>query len=147
MPPTASAGPSSTKPSASAPAPEAVPDAAMIAKSLQVASGGRIKSLRTYTEDTDPNNLIGRSHGNTFAYDDRVPDCKPKPDSMCGAQVEQFANAADAKRRRDYISAIYDAAPVLGTEYLTVEDSTLLRVTGELKPSVNRGTWPSSRQR
>ncbi|TCO41049.1 hypothetical protein EV646_116141 [Kribbella antiqua] len=133
--------PSSTRPSASASESKTAPDAATIAKALQAASGGHIKSLWTYTEDTDPNNLIGRPGGYTsatFAYDNRVPDCKAKPDSMCGAQVEQFANEADAKRRLDYIAGIYKAAPILGTEYLTVEGSTLLRVTGELKPSVNR---------
>jgi hypothetical protein len=121
--------------------PKTAPDAATLAKALQAASGGHIKSLWTYTEDTDPNNLIGRPGGYTsatFAYDNRVPDCKAKPESMCGAQVEQFANEADAKRRLDYIAGIYKAAPILGTEYLTVEGSTLLRVTGELKPAVNR---------
>jgi hypothetical protein len=138
---TATTPPSSTTPSTSVSKPKVVPDAATIAKALQKASGGHIKSLWTYTEDTDPNNLIGRPGGYTsatFAYDNRVPDCKAKPDSMCGAQVEQFADEADAKRRLDYIAGIYKAAPVLGTEYLTVEGSTLLRVTGELKPSVNR---------
>ncbi|WP_329484167.1 hypothetical protein OG555_18615 [Kribbella sp. NBC_01484] len=137
----AGVAPSSTKPSASASEPKTAPDAATIAKALQAASVGHIKSLWTYTEDTDPNNLIGRPGGYTsatFAYDNRVPDCKAKPDSMCGAQVEQFANETDAKRRLDYIAGIYKAAPILGTEYLTVEGSTLLRVTGELKPSVNR---------
>jgi hypothetical protein len=138
---TASVAPSNTKPNTGAPEPRTAPDAATIAKALQAASGGHIKSLWTYTEDTDPNNLIGRPSGYTsatFAYDNRVPDCKAKPESMCGAQVEQFANEADAKRRFDYIGGIYKAAPILGTEYLTVEGSTLLRVTGELKPTVNR---------
>jgi hypothetical protein len=138
---TVSVAPSNTKPSASASEPKTAPDAATLAKALQAASGGHIKSLWTYTEDTDPNNLIGRPGGYTsatFAYDNRVPDCKAKPESMCGAQVEQFANEADAKRRLDYIAGIYKAAPILGTEYLTVEGSTLLRVTGELKPTVNR---------
>lgn len=138
---TVSVAPSNTKPSASASEPKTAPDAATLAKALQAASGGHIKSLWTYTEDTDPNNLIGRPGGYTsatFAYDNRVPDCKAKPESMCGAQVEQFANEADAKRRLDYIAGIYKAAPILGTEYLTVEGSTLLRVTGELKPAVNR---------
>ena len=57
-----------------------------------------------WAEQYEAERQIGRPHGYTsatFAYD---------------------ANAADAKRRRDYISGIDDAAPVLGTEYLTVEE-------------------------
>jgi hypothetical protein len=123
------------------PKPKVAPDATSVAQQIQKASGGHIKSLWTYTEDTDPNNLIGRPGGYTsatFAYDNRVADCSAKPDDMCGAQVEQFASDADAVRRRDYIEGIYKAAPILGTEYLTVEGRTLLRVTGKLKPSINR---------
>jgi hypothetical protein len=48
----------------------------------------------------------------------------------------------------DYIAGIYKAAPILGTGYLTVEGSTLVRVTGELKSTVNRvRTSPPSRPR
>ncbi|WP_432893270.1 hypothetical protein ACQPYH_19710 [Kribbella sp. CA-245084] len=138
---TSSAKPSVSVATTAAPETKPVSDAAVIAKALQAASGGHVKSLWTYTEDTDPNNLIGRPGGYTsatFVYDNRVSGCKAKPDSMCGAQVEQFATADDAKRRQDYIAGIYKAAPILGTEYLTVEETTLLRVTGELKPSINR---------
>ena len=53
-----------------------------------------------------------------------------------GATVEAFDSKSDAVRRSDYIQGILKDAPMLGTEYNYVRDNVLLRVSGELPPSI-----------
>ncbi len=95
-----------------------------------------ITKLVTITEDNDPNNLIGRPNGYTAAvvvYDKRVKCTELGVD--CGASVEQWRTADDAKQRARYIAKVQKGAPVLGSEYHYLLGRVLVRVTGELKPS------------
>lgn len=91
----------------------------------------------TITEDNDPNNLIGRPNGYVSAaviYDSTV-----KCDELgvdCGATVETWGSEADAKARSAYIQKLQKDSPILGSEYDTVNGVALLRVTGDIKPSL-----------
>lgn len=89
------------------------------------------------TEDNDPNDLIGRPNGYTSAaiiYDSGA-ECT-ELGVNCGGTVEVWGSAADAKARSEYIQGILKEAPMFGTEYHTLNGDVLLRITGQLKPSV-----------
>ena len=89
------------------------------------------------TEDNDPNDLIGRPTGYVSAaviYDEGA-ECD-ELGSDCGATVEVWRSAEEAQDRSDYIQGILEASPILGTEYNYLDGAVLLRVSGELKPSV-----------
>jgi hypothetical protein len=98
-------------------------------------------TLITITGDNDANNMIGRTSGYvaaTVIVDARAGEgCdEVKPAIVCGAGVEQWPDAAAAQQRADYLKAVLGAAPILGTEYATLRDNLLLRVSGKLSPSV-----------
>lgn len=98
-------------------------------------------TLITITGDNDANNMIGRSTGYaaaTVIVDPRVgEECdQTKPGIVCGAGVEQWPDAAAAQQRADYLKAVHSAMPMLGTEYATLRENLLLRVSGKLNPSV-----------
>lgn len=91
------------------------------------------------TEDNDPNNDIGRPgmyQAATVFYDSRAK-CAPGETVhvSCGAKIEVFETANDAQARMEYIQGITDSLGGLVTEYNYVDGATLLRVSGELKPS------------
>ncbi len=97
------------------------------------------KKVTVLTEKTDSNNLLGRPNGYTSAavITDRGGDTSdPDPGVSDGATVETFDSESDAVRRSDYIQGILRDAPMLGTEYDYVQGNVLLRVSGELPPSV-----------
>jgi hypothetical protein len=91
----------------------------------------------TITEDNDPNDLIGRPTGYIDAavlYDSNLT-C----DELgvgCGATLEIWPDAMAAQARSDYIQGILTESPVLGTEYNYLSGHALLRVTGDIKPSL-----------
>lgn len=92
------------------------------------------------TEDNDPNNLIGRPNGYTDAaviYDENA-NCTDLG-AGCGVTIEMWPSRADAQQRSDYIQGILKETPAFGTEYHSVNYNVLLRITGELKPSVAEG--------
>jgi hypothetical protein len=98
-------------------------------------------SLITITGDNDANNMIGRSTGYvaaTVIVDPRAgEECDhEKPGIVCGAGIEQWPDAAAAQQRADYLKTVLSAAPFLGTEYATLRDNLLLRVSGKLNPTV-----------
>ncbi len=98
-------------------------------------------TLITITGDNDANNMIGRSTGYvaaTVIVDSRTgEECDQKtPGIACGAGVEQWPDAAAAQQRADYLKTVLSAAPILGTEYATLRDNLLLRVSGKLSPSI-----------
>lgn len=105
-------------------------DAATIATALKL---GKVK---VWTEENDPNKLLGRPGQYTSAASvvDKRTEC-PAGDSgiSCGASVEVFASAEDAGTRAAYIEGVQKGGG-LGTEYHTVVGAALLRVTGELTP-------------
>lgn len=91
------------------------------------------------TEDTDVNNLLGRPNGYdaaTVLLDSRLTCDSGSPGVDCGATIEQFQDEGAAQRRSDYIQRVRGAAQALGQEYNTVSGPLLLRVSGDLKPSV-----------
>jgi hypothetical protein len=95
------------------------------------------KSVKVWTEDNDPNKLLGRPGGYTSAatlIDKSLPCTDPGVD--CGASIEVFATPEEATKRAEYIKSLRTGG-MLGTEYHTLIGSTLLRVTGELPPKTN----------
>ena len=89
------------------------------------------------TEDNDPNDLIGRPNGYTSAaiiYDSGA-ECV-ELGASCGGTVEVWGSAADAKARSEYIQGVLKDAPMFGTEYHTLNGDALLRIAGQVKPSV-----------
>ena len=115
-------------------------DATAVAKELKRAIK-KVTEVRTITEDNDPNDLIGRPNGYTSAavlVDSRIelPCDKKEPSADCGAKVEVWKPAEDAKRRSDYIQTVTKEAGMLGSEYNYLDGAVLLRVAGEIKPSV-----------
>jgi len=100
----------------------------------------KVKSVTkvvTITEDNDPNDLIGRPGGYTdgaIIYDSGVK-CTELGNG-CGGTIEIWPTTAEAKARSEYLRKVLKAAPMLGTEYHTLNGTALLRVTGKIKPSV-----------
>lgn len=108
-----------------------------IAESIK-ATIPEVAELIEVTEDNDPNNLIGRPNGDvaaTVLVDSRLPRCADLS-TDCGAMIEQWSDQAAAQKRSDYIQSMLESMPMLGQEWNTVNGGLLLRVTGELKPSV-----------
>lgn len=120
----------------------AVPaNAAAVVTQLQDA-GLPISETLAITETNDPNNLIGRPGQYTskvvFA-DERtgVPIDQTEPGNEAGGSVEFFADADGARARADYIAGVQASmGPMAGVEYHYLVGPALVRVTGELPPSV-----------
>jgi len=136
-------GPPSNQPGAPAaasatptPTVAAPPTSAALAAELQAAIP-TITSVSAITEENDTNDMIGRPNGyvgGDFITDSRATECYDGG-VACGAVIEDWANAADAQTRSDYIQGILKESPVLGSEYNYIRDGLLLRVSGELLPS------------
>lgn len=96
-----------------------------------------ITKVVTITEDNDPNSKIGRPNGYTDAavIYDKSASCSSLG-ADCGATIEVWPTEAEAKARSEFIQKALKDAPALGTEYHTLSGTTLLRVTGKLKPSL-----------
>lgn len=97
-----------------------------------------ISKVVVYTEDTDPNDLLGRPNGYTQAavlIDSRTNCDESDLGVSCGAVLEMWPSADEAKGRSEYIQSALKDNPMLGTEYNYLRGANLLRVTGELKPS------------
>jgi hypothetical protein len=94
------------------------------------------------TETNDANNLIGRpgQYVSKVAFADSrlgTPIDQAAPGNEAGGSIEVFSDAADAQRRSDYIQQkLQELGPVAGTEYDLLSGTALVRVTGELPPSV-----------
>ena len=112
-------------------------DAAALAEAMEAAVD-RIVKIEVYTEDNDPNELIGRPGQYTSAAVLADKDGDGDSGIDRGAVIEVFANAEDAKARSKYILDILKEASWLGTEWHHLSDTALLRVSGTLKPSVNK---------
>lgn len=106
-----------------------------------VAIQGKVDSVTNVedlTEDTDSNDLLGRTNGYSAATvltDSRADGCSDGPGIACGAVVEQWPDEDAAQERADYIQSVLEGAPSLGSEYDYVSGGLLLRVHGSLKPS------------
>lgn len=98
----------------------------------------RIVEIEVYTEDTDPNELIGRPGQYTSAAVLADKDTEGGTGTDRGATIEVFETADDAKVRSEYILGILKGESWLGTEWHHLSGTALLRVSGTLKPSVNK---------
>jgi hypothetical protein len=66
-----------------------------------------------------------------------VPIDPAEPGNEGGGSIEVFADATDAHVRADYIQkSLQSLGPSAGTEYHYLAGPILVRVTGELPPSV-----------
>lgn len=102
-----------------------------------------VTKVVTITEGNDPTGDIGRPGGYVSAaviYDKTVK-CDGKDVVVgCGAKIEVFASAAQAKTRAAQIQALAQSVPSFGgvtfKEYGYLRGPALLRVSGEVKPSL-----------
>lgn len=97
-----------------------------------------VAELVKLDEDNDPNDLIGRPNGYTAAtviFDSRVSCEGDEPGVDCGATIEEWSSQEDAEKRSDYIQDLQSGSSFLGSEWNTVRDNLLLRVTGNMSPS------------
>lgn len=99
------------------------------------------KLVKVYTEDDDPNDLLGRPNGYTskIAFSDsRISkddiDGTAKDAIERGGSIEVYPDAAGAKARATYIQDMLKATG-FGTEYDYVKGPILVRVTGNLTPT------------
>lgn len=138
-----SAGAASSDPSASA-SPSASEQAqspetaAAVAESVTEAVDSAT-DVTEITEDNDPNDLIGRPNGYSAAavITDEGGESGQDLGIDTGATVEQWGSESDAQGRSDYIQEIQkEGDGLLGSEWNYVHEEFLLRVSGELTPSV-----------
>jgi hypothetical protein len=105
-------------------------------------AGLPITDSAVITETNDANNLIGRpgQYVSKVAFADSrlgVPIDQAEPGNEGGGSIEVFADGADAQVRSDYIQqTLQSLGPVAGTEYHFLAGPVLVRVSGELPPSV-----------
>lgn len=124
------------EPEAAEPEPAAL-DAGALAEAL-AASVESATGFEVYTEDTDPNELLGRpgQYVSAASIDDEGAGGESGVDR--GATIEVFASQDEARDRSEYILGVLkEAGPVFGTEWHHLAGPALLRVSGSLKPSVN----------
>ncbi|MFC8734337.1 hypothetical protein ACFT5B_17935 [Luteimicrobium sp. NPDC057192] len=128
----------SSQPSRTRTQPAAVDrSAASIAKAMNGELSSVTKTI-DLTEDTDGNNLLGRPHQYTSAtvlVDKNLSCDQSDPGVDCGATIEVFAAEPDAKARVAYIDSIISGSSLF-TEYDTRDGKALLRVSGDIKPSL-----------
>src|SRR3712207_6506050 len=105
-------------------------------------AGLPITDSAVITETNDANNLIGRpgQYVSKVAFADSrvgVPIDQAEPGNEGGGSIEVFVDGADAQVRSDYIQETLETlGPIAGTEYHYLAGPILVRVTGELPPSV-----------
>ncbi|MCO1597399.1 hypothetical protein M8C17_19795 [Micromonospora sp. RHAY321] len=123
-----------------APTPAAPHDAKTVLAALTAAkvglSGGAVQS-----EDTDPNDLLGRPNGYLSRASADMPGGDRDGDKYGierGLVIEVFPTAADADRRSKFIQDTLKSMQILGTEYhyRAGGGAVLVRVSGKVKPSV-----------
>ena len=143
--PEESAAPAATESVAASASPSPTPSEApaVVLSATEVATGlqGQIPSIAqivTLDETNDPNDLIGRPNGyvdGAVLYDSTVEAC-PDLGVDCGATIEVWGDESGAQARSDYIQEILAGAPAFGSEYHYIVDGYLLRVSGDILPSV-----------
>jgi hypothetical protein len=123
-----------------APTPAAPHDARTVLAALTAAEthlrGGAVQS-----EDTDPNDLLGRPNGYLSRASADMPGGDRDGDKYGierGLVIEVFPTAADADRRSTFIQDTLKSMQILGTEYhyRAGGGAVLVRVSGKVKPSV-----------
>lgn len=115
-----------------------VASAPSIARTMAKELGPQATDVVVITEDNDSNNLLGRPNGYSSAAvinDADLPD-QTDPGVGSGATIEVWKDGTAAQARADYIQGLLAASPILGSEYDYVEGPILLRVNGDIKPTV-----------
>ncbi|MCM2427397.1 hypothetical protein [Streptomyces sp. RKAG337] len=140
------AAPSASTTTAQPPAADK-PAGPLDAKAITTGLGKKIPTMKTtlvYTEDTDPNHLLGRpgSYTSKTAFSDsRVKAAEVeglRSDAIeRGGSVEVFSTAAEAHTRAEYIGRIGKAMPA-AVEYDYVSGTALVRVSRILTPTQAR---------
>lgn len=136
--PAASSSSAAPASSASTPAPATPASALDTAKAV---GGADVSTTYALTEDNDSNNLLGRPNGYSAAAIGVIPSldaslCDAAKSGVdCGFAVEVWPNAAAATERGQYIQSMKTGG-ALGTEYDYAKDGVLLRVSGDVKPSL-----------
>jgi hypothetical protein len=99
-----------------------------------VDGGFPIDNIVVYTEENDPNELLGRPNQYTSKINfadmriDQVDDSSPK-----GGSIEVFGSSKDAKARKEYIDSIGESASLFA-EYSYQYENVLLRIDKSLTP-------------
>lgn len=92
-----------------------------------------ISGIKIYTEETDPNNLLGRPGqyiGKANWADSRIEQYGEKP---IGGTIEIFDSKKALKTRKEYIEPII--AQPLFAQYMFVHKNAILRLENELTPT------------
>ena len=102
------------------------------------ASGFRFVGVVNHTEESDPNNMLGRPGGYTSKvdfYDARYPN---SDDSMISPNtIEVYETKNAATKRVEYIEAVTTDMPMLRT-YMYQSGASVLRLDRELTPTIAR---------
>jgi hypothetical protein len=143
-PATSSAPAAATTTAAGTPTPTPTPTPTVAADATSVATALKAKvatitKVTMVTEELDSNKLLGRPGQYTsLAWITDAGATAGETGTDGGAVVEVFANAEDAKTRSEYILGVLkEMGPAFGTEWHHLDGATLLRVSGQLSPSVN----------
>lgn len=110
-------------------------DASAVLEILK-AKGLPIGETLVITAESDPNHLLGRPGGYTSKVawrDTRVREGDNLGGVRAGGSIEMYPDAAVARQRGEYISAIVAKAPIFG-EYTYVQGRIVLRVSKILTP-------------
>jgi hypothetical protein len=116
------------------------PRADSIALKLK-GQGLPIRQIKVYSEDDDPNKLLGRPGqyiGKANFRDSRADDDRVRGlDVSQGGSIEVFASEGDARERADYVEEIArSGGGLFAYDYL--REKVLLRVAGSLTPTEAR---------
>lgn len=99
-----------------------------------------ITDALVYDETTDPNDLLGRPNGYIGAAsltDSRATNSAGTGGIDLGAVLEVWPTPVDAQARADYIATLQKGNTLLSSEYHHLRSNVLLRVSGQLPPSVD----------
>ena len=103
------------------------------------AAGLPVGKIKIYSRSSDGNHLLGRPGeytGKVNFRDRRIDDGGGGFAVTSGGSVEVFATRADAKRRFDYVSAIFaSSSPSIVAEYDYLEGNAILRLSQALTPT------------
>ena len=128
-------------------------DATQVTQSLKDA-GLPIEEIKTYTEENDPNGLVGRPNGyisksgfvdssQLDKYNSMIEfeeKCGNGDSSIAveprnyGGTVEVFANEEDCKKRAEYLETLSSSGAAFLAEYSYRNKNVLLRLVKEITP-------------
>jgi hypothetical protein len=98
-------------------------------------AGFPIHNVIVYTEDTDPNNQLGRPHGYTSKVNFADKRCEQYDASDPeGGNFEVFGNTEDCSDRKKYLESVYETSPQL-RKYIYQFENVLFRLSYELRPA------------